>query len=72
MEQLAGIAKQAGVDIWRPESPEELVDALNQGRPPASVEFRKNGKFYRIKDRIWSEKKEEEENGDQKAAGFFL
>jgi DNA repair protein RadD len=72
MEQLASIARHAGVDIWKPESPEELVDALNQGRPPASVEFRKNGKFYRVKDRIWSEKKEEEENGDQKAAGFFL
>ena len=72
MEVLAGIARHAGVDIWAPQSPDELVDAMNAGRPPAQVEFKKNGKFYRVKDRIWSEKKGEIEDDEPRASGFFL
>ncbi|NCC90637.1 MAG: DEAD/DEAH box helicase [Spirochaetia bacterium] len=68
MSQLRDIAEQAGVDIMAQETPEALCEAMEAGRPPSEIEFRKNGKFYRVKQRIW---KEEKEDGTDKSRSYF-
>lgn len=49
---LAGIASGSGVLI--PDSGlSQLCDALNSGRLPSLIEYRKDGKFYRVVRREW-------------------
>ena len=31
-----------------------LASVLNTGKPPSAIEYRKNGKFYDVQDRIWT------------------
>lgn len=53
LEQLAMIARDAGVDIWAYDTPEGVAAAMAQGEPPTEIEFRKNGRYYRVKQRHW-------------------
>jgi DNA repair protein RadD len=55
MGQLREIAEQAGVDIMQQNTPVDLCMSMQRGRPPTEIEYRKNGKFYRVKQRIWKE-----------------
>jgi hypothetical protein len=53
METLGTIAQEADVNIWVPDSPEKLIDALNRGVAPSEIRYRKTGKFYRVVERTW-------------------
>ena len=76
LEQLAIIARHSGVDIWAPDSPEAVVEVLNAGKPPSVVEFRKSGKYYRVKYSRWEAKDEAKDEEvdlpELECSGFFL
>jgi DNA repair protein RadD len=55
MRLLASMARSAGVELSdQAELLELMAGRMNQGRPPAEVEYRKNGKFFRVIDRRWN------------------
>lgn len=54
LSQLAVMAKNSGVDTEQfAERLEEVAETMNNGQPPRIVEFRKDGKFYRVLKREW-------------------
>jgi len=55
LSRLMQIARAAGVDTDQfAETLEEVAETMNNGRPPRLVEFRKDGKFYRVLRREWN------------------
>ena len=48
---VATIASKAGVKVEN--DLEENVKQLNQGTPPSMITHKKDGKFYRVIDRVW-------------------
>ena len=53
MALLATISRQCGVDLSALNGVGELCSALNQSTHPASIEYSKDGKFYRVNRRLW-------------------
>ena len=52
---LAEIAHQAGVTLdYGAVDLHQMAGQMTDGRPPAIIEFRKDGKFYTIIKRIWA------------------
>ena len=55
ISQLMRMARDAGVDTSQfAETLEEVAETMNNGKPPKLVEFRKDGKFYRVLRREWN------------------
>ena len=53
--QLMYMARNAGVDTDQfAETLDEVAETMNNGEPPKLVEFRKDGKFYRVLRREWN------------------
>ena len=51
---LAHIARQAGAkDATELSGLDEIAERLNIARQPAKIKFRRDGKFYRVTDRVW-------------------
>lgn len=71
--QIHNIARAANAnlnlhhDIDDLQKLEDVVQALNTGRPPTEIEYKKDGKFYRVIDRRWSN-----DNGAIETAGTGL
>jgi DNA repair protein RadD len=57
MQELKGIADRAGVSLLQ-DTVETLCDALNRAHKPEKILYKRGGKFYRVLDRIWDEKRE--------------
>ena len=59
-QEILTIARSAGVPIdsfvYR-EVLEEIALVLNDGDPPKELEYRKDGKFYRVLKRKWHERR---------------
>jgi len=51
-QMVATLARKAGVTSL--EDLDETVKQLNQGTPPSMISYRKEGKFFRVIDRVWS------------------
>ena len=50
------VALTAGRDFWHTspvQTLEEMVANLNQTQPPRSIEFKRDGKFFRVMRRRW-------------------
>lgn len=62
--KLASIAKQAGVDLTgisydsQENVPEKMAVALNKGTPPSEIDFRRDGRFFRVLARRWAAQQE--------------
>lgn len=58
---LFAIAKSAGVDTstFSTESLEQIAHSLNDGAAPVEIEYRMDGKFYRVLRRSWHVEKHE-------------
>lgn len=55
MQQLGIIARSAGVDhsqMLLP-SPEVIASVLNTAKPPKVIEYKKEGKYFRVLRRSW-------------------
>jgi DNA repair protein RadD len=51
---LADIAHQAGIDLdYGTADLHQMAGQMTEGRPPATIEFRKDGKFFTVLKRIW-------------------
>ena len=51
---LAHIARQAGAkDATELSGMDEIAERLNIARQPTKIKFRRDGKFYRVTDRVW-------------------
>jgi hypothetical protein len=56
MQKLVNMAERSqivpgGLNV---QSLEEMVANMNQTQPPASIEFKRDGKFFRVMKRIWA------------------
>lgn len=51
---LATIAGKAGATLEPGAGLDDTADALNAGAPPAELEYRRDGKFYRVLKREWA------------------
>lgn len=47
------VARQAGADVESANDLDEMVKAMNKANPPSLVEYKKEGKFYRVINREW-------------------
>jgi len=47
------VARQAGADVESASDLDEMVKAMNKANPPSLVEYKKEGKFYRVINREW-------------------
>jgi len=56
MEALKMIASKSGGDYMDCESLEELAKRMVQSDPPTEIVYKRDGKFYRVIDKIWGEK----------------
>ena len=54
MATVMSMAGSAGCDISQCGDIQALCDAMSAAMPPASIEYRKDGKFHRIVNRKWS------------------
>ena len=53
---LATIARCAGASIdYSVSDIEDIASAMNEGKPPSVVEYKKDGKFYRVLNRKWQD-----------------
>lgn len=57
MQELRGISDRAGVALIQ-DTVEDLCQALNQGNRPRQILYKKDGKWFRVLDRIWNLKQE--------------
>ena len=55
IETLAYISKKAGVEIDSLDNLDGVAKALTDGRPPPTVEYKVDGKFYRVLRRVWND-----------------
>ena len=62
MKKLKGIAGKCGVDLDTCETVADLLRSMNEARYPSEILYKKDGKFFRVVDRIWGEVKELVEN----------
>jgi hypothetical protein len=53
---LAGIAKNAGVDLSGIPDLNSAAKVLTEGIPPDMIEYKVDGKFYRVIRRKWNDK----------------
>ena len=57
MRQLVTMERQSGAAIGGTIADDDFLDgaadSLNRARPPAQIEYRKDGKFYRVITRRW-------------------
>ena len=60
MEVLRSIAETVGADIMQ-DSVENLCKEMNRKTPPTEVIYKKDGRWSRVIDRLWTEKEEEKE-----------
>jgi DNA repair protein RadD len=52
---LAEIAHSAGVALdYAAADLHEMAQALNTGRPPSAIEYKKDGKFFTVQQRTWT------------------
>ena len=53
---LAGIASDAGCkEVMQADTLDEIVDRLNSATPPSKIEYKRDGKFFRVIRRNWKE-----------------
>jgi hypothetical protein len=51
---LAEVAHKAGVPLnYGTADLHEMAQALTEGQPPASIEFKREGKFFTVLKRTW-------------------
>lgn len=50
---LMDCARKAGIEVDITESLEDIADMLNKAQAPAEVDYRRDGKFYRVLARRW-------------------
>ena len=51
---LADISHQASVDLdYGATDLHQMAQQMTEGRPPAQIEFKKEGKFYTVMKRTW-------------------
>ena len=55
MALIASISRKSGIKLPDEGTLKDLCDLLNEAKPPATVEYKKNGKFYDIIRRAWHE-----------------
>lgn len=55
MALLATIARQCVVDLSAVDGINQLCSALNASKPPSEIFYVKEGKFHRVKRRVWNE-----------------
>lgn len=58
MALIASISRKAGVRLPDEGTLSDLCDILNRARPPTTIEYKKNGKFYDVIRRAWNETSE--------------
>lgn len=51
--ELAGICKHIGMELSPDDELDALAGLLNSGRPPATMAYKKDGKFWRVLDKGW-------------------
>ena len=54
IEMAAILARSAGADIVEVHDLEQVAKVMSESTPPVIVEYKKDGKFHRIKRRIWN------------------
>lgn len=54
---LFAISQSARINhaAWAKMGLEDIASALNDGKPPATIEYRMDGKFYRVIKRTWDD-----------------
>lgn len=55
IETLAYMTKKAGVEIDSLDDLGRVSETLNAGQPPATIEYKVDGKFYRVIRRVWND-----------------
>ncbi len=55
LETLAYISKKSGVEIDSLDDLDRVSELLNAGKPPDTIEYKVDGKFYRVLRRIWND-----------------
>ena len=55
LEALFHISKKAGVNTQEIECWDILISELNAGKPPSKIEYKQDGKFYRVLRRVWND-----------------
>ena len=53
-QRVASIAQQAGAHLTGRQSLDETVIYLNQAQHPSEIEYKRDGKFFRVIDRKWN------------------
>lgn len=58
---LFAISQSARINhaAWAKMGLEDIASALNDGKPPATIEYRMDGKFYRVIKRTWDDQEHE-------------
>lgn len=59
-DTLTQIASKAGVDLSEFDSPEELFGEMVRKRPPKEIQYKIDGQFMRIVERVWADDFEDE------------
>jgi len=54
LRTLSEIASQSGAKIIDSDDFEEVADGMNEGRKPHAIEYRQDGKFFRVVSRSWA------------------
>jgi hypothetical protein len=54
VQRVASIAQQAGAQLTGRQSLEETVIYLNQAQHPSTIEYKRDGKFFRVIKREWN------------------
>jgi len=55
IETLAYISKKSGVEIDSLDDLDRVAETLNAGQPPKTIEYKVDGKFYRVIRRTWDD-----------------
>ena len=53
-EKVAAIAIKAGTDCSTLTDLEASVEQMQQSLPPTAIKYRRDGKFFKVEQRIWA------------------
>jgi DNA repair protein RadD len=55
MRLLAQLARNSGKSTDGELELTEIANVMNKGKPPSAIEYRRDGKFFRVLNRSWHE-----------------
>ena len=54
MKKLLSIATKCGVFFSQSDQLDDICKIMNDAKPPAQIEYKREGKYFRVLDRVWS------------------